>query len=121
MRPWSIAFRHLLIKLCQNLRPSFVMTVSRLRIGEASVCKPQLRPAIAGAEFDRHDCFGPFSRGGKPRKLHQPVGFESKEAAVVRMALALELSFEIKTALISALINTVPGAANHRSQPMVQA
>jgi hypothetical protein len=37
------------------------------------------------------------------------------------MALALELSFEIKTALISALINTVPGPANHRSQPMVQA
>src|SRR5579864_885047 len=83
------------IQMAEHVGPCLVVPVSRLLVREACMREPQMRSVPACCEFDGYDGLSSLgSVGSQPRHLHYPIGLETEEAPVMRMALALVTCFE---------------------------
>jgi hypothetical protein len=107
----------------KNRYPRLVMTPLRLFVREACMSEPQLRSAAARDEFHGYHGFGSLRTGwtGEPGEFDEPVTLKPEESSVVWMALARMVRFEEERDVDLSFINTVPGAANQRSNCSVQA
>ena len=93
------------------------MSPQRFLIHKSGVRQSQLSAVPVRRKLDRYHGLGAFGGGSQPGKFHQSVSLESQKAAVVRMAPATIMRFEIKGGVDLAF----PGAANQRSICSVQA
>src|ERR1700674_1578675 len=78
----------------EDLWPGVVMALSGLLVGEAGVGEAELGAGVNGSQVHGDDGFGAFGGGGEPSQFDEAVAFEPQEAAVVGMALPLEMGLE---------------------------
>ena len=83
-----------LVELGEDDGPGLVVAEARFFAWEAGVSEAEARASVGGSEFDSDDGFDAFGGGGKPGEFDEAIGIEAEEAAVVGMALALEVGFE---------------------------
>src|SRR5580704_9145518 len=94
----SMSGGHLLIEVGQHVGPGFLVLVPRFGVWKASVSQTQRRSCAARRQFDRDDGLGPLRAPSPrdPRQLDEPIRLEAQKAAVVRVALAVEVRLEEK-------------------------
>jgi hypothetical protein len=113
--------RNALVELRQHDWPSLFVPLLRLLIRKPWVRQTQLRATFVRLEFHRYHRLGAVGRARDPGDFNEPVALQPQEPPIMRMPRSLEFSLEEESLLTSPFINTVPGAANQRSNCSVQA
>ena len=74
--------------------PGLVVAQAGLFVGESGVGEAENRAGVGRSEFDSDDSLGAFGGGGEPGQFDEAVALEAEEAAVMGMALSLEMRLE---------------------------